>query len=431
MGADSRGGIALNESRLRLFHTTLAIATAGILLVFITTPSETWKTIAPPDAPAALAEYIATHPADAKAAAKITDAALDYPIPKRHELWHAANDLARFLEPYRTNAQIAFARAGVFHWAELSEGERKEVLASIGPLLNDANRFQALSQPVWALTHDLELLVRYAPRTESATLQLVELAATNGEFDAYRRLRDEAHRLRYEEAKAKLATLTAPQLLQLLRPPFRVADEPLIVDVLHELQARPLDEDPQSPAVDALIEYAIDHHLAPLEGLEAITRMKDAASTAHRARLAIALELPDRANDLEIGSAELSPAWRSYFIERAEFESAHGNEDRAATYRAKASLATTHDQQWSGLCGAELCTNAHAELEGPRNVTVETTAADEVPPWVELYVDEALRDEGPVAPKRTFTIPKGRHRVELQLANPMTRNRSRRRVRIA
>ncbi|MCU1230196.1 MAG: hypothetical protein JWO97_3080 [Acidobacteria bacterium] len=418
------------DNRIRLFHIILAVAMAGSLLVFITTPSSDWKTVAPPDDRVHLADYIATHPTDAKASAKITDAALDYPIAKRRELWHAAHDLTNHIEPYRTNGQIAFARAGVFHWSELSDAERHEVIASIGPLLNDYNRFMALYKPVWALTHDLALLRRHAPRSESVLNELGELAVTNGLFDDYRTLRAETQRVREEEAAAKRATLTPSQLLQSLRPPFRVSDEPLIVAVLRELQGRPLDEDPHTSVIDPLIEFAIDHHLTPLEGLEAITRLKGTASDAHRARLALALDLPDRASDLELGNADVSPPWRRYYAERAEYEAKHGNADQAELYRVRAYVASTSSGKWEGLCDGDLCTNGRTEIDGPRVLTLEMVQSDEVPPWVELYIDDALRDEGPVAPRRVFTVPDGRHRVELRIANPMTRNRFRRRVKI-
>jgi hypothetical protein len=419
------------DSRVRLFHIILAVAMGGSLLIFVTTPSADWRT-APtlPSDRAQLADYIATHPADAKASTKITEAALDYPISKRRELWHDAHDLTKHLEPYRTNGQIAFARAGVFHWSELSDSERQEVLASAGPLLNDYKRFMALYKPIWALTHDLALLRRHAPRNESVLNELQELAVTNGLFDDYRSLRADKQRVREEEAATKRTTLTSPQLLQSLQPPFHASDEPLITGVLRELQARPLDEDPHSGAVDPLIEFAIDHHLTPLEGLEAITRLKGTASDAHRARLALALDLPDRASDLELGNADVSAPWRRYYSERADFEAKRGNNDQAELYRVRAYVASTNSAKWEGLCDGDLCTSARSDIDGPRVLTLEMVQSDEVPPWVELYIDDALLDEGPVAPRRVFTVPDGQHRVELRVANPMTRNRFRRRVKI-
>lgn len=420
----------MTAQRLRVFHTILAVAMGGTLLVFLMTPARDWKSVEPPDELAPLGEYIATHPADAKAAAKITDNALDYRIEKRRELWHAAHELTEYLEPYRDTAAISFARSGIFHWSELSEAERKQVVASIGPLLSDPNRFNALHRPIWALTRDLALLRSYAPQTEKALQQLVELAVINGRFDDYRRLREDVRRVRDEAAAAERASLTPPQLLQMLHPPFRVTDEPLIIEVLKELQRRPIDEDPQAPSLNALIDFIIDHHLGPLEGLEAITRMQGSASVAHRARLALALELPDRAGDLEIGNSDSSPAWRRYYNERADFETRRGETDRAEMYRSKAFVAASRDAGWTGLCETDLCGSAYADVDGPRVITAETVQTDDVPPWVELYVDDALVAEGALTPRRIFTIPKGHHRVELRLANPTTRNQFRRRVRL-
>lgn len=66
-------------------------------------------------------------------------------------------------------------------------------------------------------------------------------------------------------------------------------------------------------------------------------------------------------------------------------------------------------------------------------LTLETVQADEVPAYVEIYVDDDLRAEGEVGPKRDFIVPvgSGAHQIELVLANPLTRNRSPRRVHIA
>jgi hypothetical protein len=65
-------------------------------------------------------------------------------------------------------------------------------------------------------------------------------------------------------------------------------------------------------------------------------------------------------------------------------------------------------------------------------VTLTTEQSDETPPYVELYVDDALRAEGPVNDARAFTVPatRGLHRVELRVANPQTRNGVQRRLAI-
>jgi hypothetical protein len=67
------------------------------------------------------------------------------------------------------------------------------------------------------------------------------------------------------------------------------------------------------------------------------------------------------------------------------------------------------------------------------DVTVATVMTDEVPPYVEIYVDDARRAEGVVAGQQTFAVPiggAGEHRLEVRLANPITRNGTPRRVRV-
>jgi hypothetical protein len=421
------------ERRLRAFHLLLAGATAGIAVLFATTPAAEWKTAAAPNDLGGLARHLAGHPTDAVAAANVTERALDAPVAQRLALWHAANDLARRLAPYRTYAQTAFARSGVFHWLELSDADRNDVLASIGPLLSDPSAFQELYKPVWELTGDLALLRRYAPHTENALSLLVTLAITNGRFDDYRALREEARAARDERLASERNAMPAAQLLQSLRPPFRTADEPAIVAALTELHRRPIDEDPHAAeALNALIDYAVAHKLEPLDGIEAVTRIPGSASDAQRARLALALDLPERAADIELATAnDRAPEWRRYFVERAAFAERRGDPRGAAAYRTKALVAAAGEGTWSGVCGgSDICTSAHTQLDGPKSLAVEMVQSDEVPPYVELFVDDALVDEGPVAPRRTFTIRAGVHRVELQLANPMTRNRIQRRVRI-
>ena len=61
-----------------------------------------------------------------------------------------------------------------------------------------------------------------------------------------------------------------------------------------------------------------------------------------------------------------------------------------------------------------------------------TVQSDEVPPYAEIYVDDALRDEGAVSPAllTSAELLAGIHRIDVRLANPMTRNAVRRRVRI-
>ncbi len=67
------------------------------------------------------------------------------------------------------------------------------------------------------------------------------------------------------------------------------------------------------------------------------------------------------------------------------------------------------------------------------DVTVATVMTDEVPPYVEIYVDGARRAEGAVPGEQTFAVPigaAGEHRIDVRLANPITRNGTPRRVRV-
>ncbi|HYR29196.1 MAG TPA: hypothetical protein VEU30_12070, partial [Thermoanaerobaculia bacterium] len=76
--------------------------------------------------------------------------------------------------------------------------------------------------------------------------------------------------------------------------------------------------------------------------------------------------------------------------------------------------------------------SATATLVGPIALTIENVQSDEVPPYVEIDVDDALVHEGAVENARQFTLADGgRHRVEVRLANPRTRNRDQRRVRLS
>ena len=73
------------------------------------------------------------------------------------------------------------------------------------------------------------------------------------------------------------------------------------------------------------------------------------------------------------------------------------------------------------------------QIDATHDVTVEvaTVASDEVPPYVEIWIDGALRGEGAVNLPRKFTIAlSGRHIIEVWVINPETRNRVPRRARV-
>ncbi|MGH9421698.1 MAG: hypothetical protein ACRD3J_17100, partial [Thermoanaerobaculia bacterium] len=167
-----------------------------------------------------------------------------------------------------------------------------------------------------------------------------------------------------------------------------------------------LDDDPHRPdVVDAIVDYALRHDIRPLDGLEVITRRPGSASVATRIKLAQALGLNERASQMAMASNDPRRVLPNVF-------------------------------EWQGLCEKDICSRAWRMIEAEHGIalTVETVRSDEVPAYVEIYVDDALRAEGETGPKRDFVVPvgnRGVHRIEVVLANPTTRNLAPRSVRVA
>lgn len=384
-----------------------------------------------------LAAYLTEHPADWLAATAMTDKALDSALPRRQEVWRAAFAHATRLAPRRPNAAAAFVRAGLFHWYELNANDRRDVLRVAAPLLGEQAVFARLHRPLWELTGDFEYLRKNAPATERALMALQDIAAMYGRFDEYRDLRGELHRRRLETFEVRHASLPPLQLVALLPPRLTAEDQPLVRRLLEELHRRPLD--PASAAsvrahVDELVAFAIRHGLRPLEGLEAMIESSEIRA-ATRARLAVALGRAEQASTIELAAAANEPQWAPYFLERAALEAARGDATLAAFYRRRAAAAGGEGgSAWSGTCGQnEVCRAATAVVRGPLSLDIQNVQSDEVPPYVEIYVDDALVAEGIVEDLRHFAViaDTERHRVEVRLANPWTRNRIQRRVRLS
>ena len=397
------------------------------LAIFVAVPAAFWSAGEPPADPVGLAKWLTKHPTDYAAASALTDQALDLDLPRRVALWRAAYALAHEVAPYRLNAPSAFTRTGLAHWYELSGADRAAVLRTIEPLLHDNQFFGRNWKPVWEVTGDVDLLRRANPGTQEALINVAQLAVVNGRFDIYRVLRDDLARRRLADLQANRAGQTPAELLNSLPdPPYRVSDEPLIRAVLDELHRRPLDEPSNATKVTGVIDYALPHHLQPLDGLEWATH--DASIPAPvRARLALRLGRADLARNIEIASVTSDPSWHDYFLDRAAFE-----RDPAVSelYRARAA-ATAPPAGWQGLCQRDVCSRATAGVRGPVRLTIEPVQSDEVPAYVEVYVDDRRAAEGEIRGRQTFAIPgDGEHRVEVDLVNPMTRNRFQRRVRI-
>jgi hypothetical protein len=388
------------------FLIAVAAAMAAAALIFFLRPPE----IGSPPLPAttaALASRLARHPTDWEAATLLTESSLDSPSDKRVLLWRAAYDHASHLAPAQPGPASSFARAAFFHWQELSPKDRQDALNAYAPLLADHDRFARMAQPLFELTGDLSMLARARPRDEGSTRLLISLALRNGLFDDYRKLRADVARERLEEFKAAAGSTSPADLIgRFPDPPYRADSEPLIAALLEELHRRPLDEVPGRPAVvDALVDYALRHDLGPLDGLDLITLKPGAASDATRIRLARKLGLNDRAAQIEF----------------------------AIGYPRAGSVA---DSAWQGFCGTDVCSSAWRNIDAKHAVSlaIQTVQTDNVPAYAEVYVDDALRGEGTIGAKRDFILPVGNpgaHRVEVVLANPVTRNGDARKLRIS
>jgi hypothetical protein len=422
----------MTERATRAYFAGLAIVMAVSLAALFISPRNT----PPPDDPKALAAWFANHPADWVAAGNLTESALDIDTPSRVEAWRRAHQHAEMLAPLRPNARAAFVRAGFFHWDELSDADKRAVLAEAVPILRDPQTFYVMAPAIWKLTHDFAYLRDAAGGEYESIARLRDIAATNGLFDDYRSLREQTMRAREADFAAR-ADIVDP--IGFVRIDCNTSDEPLLESILARLHEHLLDKHPSNTsAVDRLIDFAIRHHLQPLDGLEFAVHDPSSASPAQRARLAIALGDIKRANQIETGSVESSPAWTDYFDERAAYERAHGDAAQANAYALRANTNRAKAPVWSGRCvNDDLCTSAQREIviDAPRvyTITLARTAGDGVPPYVEAYVDDARIGEAPIAAEATFTsgvLAAGSHRVSVRLVNPFTRSLGQRRVRV-
>jgi len=389
----------------RLFLVAAAAAMAISAIVFRVRPPEIGWTPMPAD-PKAVAARIARHPADWRAASALAEAALDLREGDRVEVWRAAYRHGSLLAPDRPEPRNSFARAAFFHWPELDPRDQHNALAAFTPLLRDPATFARMAKPLYELTGDLPMLVAVHPSDAFAIGTLISLAVPNGFFADYRNLRGELQRRRAADFAELRQSATPEELIEHLPdPPYRADSEPLIAALLDELHRRPLTEDPHRPAIiDALVDYALRHDAGPLDGLEIITRKPAAASVATRARLARTLGLTDLA--LQI--------------------------DKEADPRVE----KPNEAEWQGLCQKDICNRGWRTIEAGHGIalSIETVQTDGVPAYVEIYLDDVLRAEGEVGAKRDFVVPAGNegvHRIEVVLANPMTRNRFPRRVHVA
>lgn len=420
--------------RQRLLFILMVAVSLLALIAFLLAPGSTTR----PDGPLpALGRWIARHPADYESANRIVDLSLDLNASdeRRFALWHAAHQLAEHLAPERASPHAAFVRAGLFHWYELPDSDRAAVLREVEPLLRDEVFFARTYHPLFELTGDLGLLRRANPGTISALATLADLAVTNGRFDDYRALRSELERKRLTVFEQGRDRMSDEQLLRILPPALDQGDDRLAAGVLDQLARRPLEVAASlGGTIEELVDYAQRRGIGPLDGLAIASRTPGTVSDAMRARLALAAGAADVANQIEAASPETkSEGWSAYYRERAAWEQRRGNSVQAQALEAKAFLIGRPDQ-WHGLCGTDLCDRAWRTIDGRAGLALRVipVQSDEVPPYVEIYLNDWRIAEGAAGQDRAFEIPlvQGQGRIEVRLVNPWTRNRMRRRVQL-
>ena len=427
----------MTRLRHRIALGSIVAASALTLVLFFANPALQRDPKRPAQLPA-LAQWIAEHPADWLAASAITDQSLDSPLAlqRRVALWHSSYALARYLAPLRPNPTAGFVRAGLFHWYELGPADRKAVLDAATPMLQDPLTFEAMHRPLWELTRDLAYLRRVAPRTIPTFTMLRDLAVASGDFAKYRELREDLREARMAEFHAKRATATIGALIAILPPTLTTDDEPLVRAILQEIERRPFDVESMGGRLEDFTLYAIRHGLQPLSALSSLVEINGKLTPSTRARLAIALG--DRAAAMRIElitGVTNTPEWIPYHLERAAFEEKNNDPALAALYRTRATVPDAPPENvWTGPCSVnELCTSLHRTHSGPLTFQVSVTQSDEIPPYVEVYLDDALVAEGEVHDQRTFTINASpeKHRTEVRLVNRFTKNGTQRRARLS
>jgi hypothetical protein len=386
--------------RVFLYVLAAAMVAAGILF-YLDRPGEEWAV--PASSARDLARTLDLHPTDWRAASALSEHVLDEEYPHRIEAWRAAHALAAALAPHFEAPRVKYARAGLFHWLEISSSDRKQVLDAIQPLMRDPVTYARMAHPIFELTGDLNWLRHARPDDLASLRDLRDLAATYGRFQDYRELREEETRKSVADFESRAGKMEPSEIVQQLPAVPRKSDEAMLRTALEELHRRPLEVDPGRPDVlDAVIGYADRHGLRPLDGLSSVVTHKGWASDTARKRLALALGQPAAAE--QIAATEVVTPRDSIAVSGVT---------------------------WAGTCGTDICRSAEAEVDGPLRIELQPVLSDEVPPYVEIYIDDALVAEQPVPVRGTVAVvPAGHHRVEINLANRLTRNRGGRRVRI-
>lgn len=455
---------------VRTRQTLLLLVTAvtAISLVVVLANRELLREAKAPDDPAQLAAWLAEHPSDWLAASKLADASLDTQSPRRLELWRASYAHAKHLAPHRRNTDAGFVRAGLFHWYELDERDRRRVLQAAAPLMRNPPFFARMHVPLWQLTRDFKWLHANAPLTTDAHQALRNLAVSQGLFSDYRVLREALRSARMKTFDAQRRTAEPQALLAMLPERPDRSDEHLVRGILEELDRKAFEPKQLQHGIEPLVDYAVRHDLQPLHGIAPLLAGEGVLRDVTRARAALDLNDSAAATRIEMTSSTASQAeWQPYYLDRARFEARRGEARAANAYLVRATtdgmnipvLAAAIDvarmlnrpqdearfraqiaglrRTWTGTCGEmEVCSTARTfdyVRESGLQLTLANAQSDEIPPYIEIYVDDARLAEGEIRDTRTFTIPvsPGLHEIEVRLVNTHMRNGAQRRVRLS
>jgi hypothetical protein len=417
--------------------SSIAASSALLLAIFLMNPR--WQgEPARPKEPQPLAKWLAWHPADWLAASAISDQSLDsaLPLPRRIALWRSSYALAHYLAPLRPNPTAGFVRAGLFHWYELGPADRQAVLRAAAPLLRDPQVFASLHRPLWELTRDLAYLRRTAPPTINALWMLRELAVASGDFAEYRTLRTALRDARMNEFQARRATATIGELIDILPQSITGEDEPLVRAILEEIDRRPFDVNQMGNRLEDLARFAIAHDVQPLTAIASLVEIDRKLTNPTRARLAVALRDRAAATRIELLTGiTTTPEWTQYHLDRAALEERERDTELATLYRTRAAHSEAPPMNtWANTCGpTDLCTAVTRTHDGPFEFKAAIAQSDEIPPYLEIYVDDILVAEGEVRDEKTFHVKAGPglHRTEVRLVNRFTRNGTQRRARLS
>lgn len=416
-----------------------------------------------------LAAAIERTPADRRLYDRAAEMALDLRDAPRHDLWLEAHDMSRRLAPDWPTAQTGFIRGAFLHWPELNGADRALVEREASVLLSTPDLFQQYWSMIWVATGDLDMFLEAAPKDAATRIVLARLAANKGDFDEYRKIRDNLARRRATDLAASPPASSEQVLQHLLSIPRTPAMRALMnVDLRYLDRNRPEGKTIDPGGIRRFVEYALDNHLSPLQGLFEIDFSPTLLPPTLRARLAVAMDntdLADRVERSEISAGNLSTLTR-YRADRAMFEISRGNvleaqsqlsripetdQDGDIVLAARAEVAraarnsleeeeaegellsrigpATIASRWSGTCQRVLCRSLasvrfYTATPLSIDLPVEALQTDQTGEYLEVALDGRLVDEGVVKGDRDFRIDvpgRGLHTIEIRVVNPIRR----------